>query len=143
MSICNSKMGGASRNFAAVTKFLPQKLRLFANLSISRKCCAAKICSYTVYIYPYLIYSTIKYDNSTCSFVVRCGDSAKSFMTTCIPLYVCTLMYTIVHSQLCTMNNNYYTNLAASQYACLAHCTSIFSTTDRYENDVIIRSIKW
>ena len=39
---CNSQMGGASRNFAAITKFLPQKLIFVANLSISQKFCAAK-----------------------------------------------------------------------------------------------------
>ena len=45
---CNEQMGGASQNFTVVTKFLPRKLRIFANSSISRKFCAAKIWSYTV-----------------------------------------------------------------------------------------------
>ena len=41
-------MGGASRNFAAVTKFLPRKLIILRILIISRNFCATKIWSYTV-----------------------------------------------------------------------------------------------
>ena len=43
-------MGGASRNFAAVTKFLPRKLIILRILIISRNFCATKIWSYTVYL---------------------------------------------------------------------------------------------
>ena len=37
------KWAGAHEIFAAITKFLPRKLRIFVKSSISRKFCAAKI----------------------------------------------------------------------------------------------------
>ena len=40
---CARKWAGAHEIFAAITKFLPRKLRIFAKLSISQKVCAAKI----------------------------------------------------------------------------------------------------
>ena len=50
----------ASRNFAAITKFLTRKLKISQILSVSRNFCALKIWSYTVYIITQYVYTCSK-----------------------------------------------------------------------------------
>jgi len=56
----------ASRNFAAITKFLTRKLKISQILSVSRHFCALKIWSYTVYLRCFALKYEKQYCGPTC-----------------------------------------------------------------------------